>query len=582
MCVGHYYSHQISHPDREPLTPAALNTTTIPCHHIRLGDILVLQGHICQVIRVATNVTTGQHRYLGVGLFTKQLYEEGSFVSNPAPNVVVQYMLSPIFRQYYVLDMVDGMLVCMTETGDVVKNVPVIDQSSFWDRLKTAFLSKKGSLRVLVVQNNDRTLAVDMKVVRGSRLDGLPGTDGTASAKPRPDDGKTELHMACRAINEPLLKSILLRGKTDVNTLDKEQRTALFDSVDSCFESGVRALLETSINLEAMDTNGKTALDLALSRTDSSSQFIAMLLLQKGASPVAGLGNATQEFLSAAAEGDASAIIRLIQVDGASVNCHDRLGYTPLHEAVSFGRVEVVELLLQFGADVNAELCLGGDTPLHLIIDRGEAHRPFYGSVSERSSLPPLRGDHVALIEILLRRGAVASIARFSDGATAQELAAQRLSSERTEVEKTILRKLVSVLNSPPSVQLLAAETELEDRPLVTITGEARNICDNFSVRLQYHKTGAFLPRQSPIGSFIYLPECPTAKKCIGDLERWASKGSSGQSNPAGGSEMKDLWKWIHLPANRVWLPLLIIHHFDSGVYFVANSNSHSRKGGPR
>lgn len=252
------------------------------------------------------------------------------------------------------------MLVCMTETGDVVENVPVIDQSSFWDRLKTAFLSRKGSLRVLVARDNDRILAVDMRVVRGSRLDGLPGTDGTASAKPRPDDGKGELHMACRASNQPLLESILLRDKTDVNTLDTEQRTALFDAVDSCFEPGVRALLETPINLEAMDANGKTALDLAVSRTDSSSQFIAMLLLQKGASPVAGLGNVTQEFLSAAAEGDASAIIRLIQVDGGGVNCRDRLGYTPLHEAVSFGRVEIVELLLQFGADVNAELCLGG------------------------------------------------------------------------------------------------------------------------------------------------------------------------------------------------------------------------------
>lgn len=175
-----------------------------------------------------------------------------------------------------------------------------------------------------------------------------------------------------------------------------------------------------------------------------------------------------------------------------------------------------------------------------MIIDRGEAHRPFYGSVSERSSLPPLRGDHVGLMEILLRRGAVASIARFSDGATAQDLAAQRLSSDRTEVERTILRKLVSVLNSPPSVELLAPETELEDRPLVTITAEARSICDNFSVRLQYHKTGAFLPRQFPIGSFIYLPECPTAKKCIGDLERWAIIPSLGWKAKEGSFTTRD------------------------------------------
>ena len=513
---------------------------------------MILQGRPCKIIRISTSGATGRHRYLGIDLFTKQLYEEGSFVSSPASDVVVQNMIGPILFQYRVQDIVDGKLVCMTEAGDVVNDVPVTDESGLWARLETSFVSGIGSLRVFVVRDNDRILVVDAKVVRGSRLEDLPATNGTASAKRTPDDGKDELHRACRASNEPLLKSILRQAKTDVNTLDKEKRTALFDAVDCGFESGVRALLKTSINLEAMDTSGKTVLDLSLSRTDSSSQSIAMLLLQAGASPIAGFGNATQEFLTAAAEGDASAINRLI-LEGADINSRDRLGYTPLREAVSYGRVEIVELLLQFGANTNAALCLGGNTPLHMIMDGGEAHRPFYGAVRERSSLPFLRGDHVALMKILLRSGAVPSIARFSDGATAQDLAMQCLSSARTETEKAILSKLVAVLNSPPSVEIPAtAEAELGDRPPVTITGEARNIYDNFSVRLQYHKKGAFLPRQSALGSFIYLPGCSNAKKCIEDLERWASKGSSVQSDPTADAGTKDLWKWIHLPVNHV------------------------------
>ncbi|KAK0945526.1 hypothetical protein LTR91_027158, partial [Friedmanniomyces endolithicus] len=55
------------------------NTITIPCHHIRIGDLLILQGRPCQVIRITTSAQTGQHRYLGVDLFTKQLHEESSF-----------------------------------------------------------------------------------------------------------------------------------------------------------------------------------------------------------------------------------------------------------------------------------------------------------------------------------------------------------------------------------------------------------------------------------------------------------------------------------------------------------------------
>ncbi|KAH6854987.1 hypothetical protein B0I37DRAFT_411029 [Chaetomium sp. MPI-CAGE-AT-0009] len=179
----HKLADRIAHPEgivevaetrrpRGPPTPPAPspNTVTIPCHHIRLGDILILQGRPCQVIRISNSSATGQHRYLGVDLFTKQLHEESSFVSNPAPSVVVQTMVGPVFKQYRVLDLQDGQIVAMTETGDVKQNLPVIDQSNLWDRLQKAFNSGRGSVRVLVVTDNGREMAVDMKVVHGSRL----------------------------------------------------------------------------------------------------------------------------------------------------------------------------------------------------------------------------------------------------------------------------------------------------------------------------------------------------------------------------------------------------------------------------
>lgn len=145
-------------------------TVSIPCHHIRMGDILMLQGRACQVIRISTSAATGQHRYLGVDLFTKQLHEESSSVSSPEPSVVVQTMRGPVFKQYRVLDMQDGSIVAMTETGDVKQSLSVIDQSNLWARLKGAFESGRGSLRVLVVNDRGREMAVDMKVIHGSRL----------------------------------------------------------------------------------------------------------------------------------------------------------------------------------------------------------------------------------------------------------------------------------------------------------------------------------------------------------------------------------------------------------------------------
>ncbi|KAI9904147.1 hypothetical protein N3K66_000676 [Trichothecium roseum] len=146
------------------------NTVTIPCHHIRMGDFLMLQGRPCQVIRISTSSATGQYRYLGVDLFSKQLHEESSFISNPAPSVVVQTMLGPVFKQYRVLDMSEGVITAMTETGDVKSGLTVIDQSNLYSRLQNAFESGRGSVRVLVLNDNGQELAVDMKVIHGSRL----------------------------------------------------------------------------------------------------------------------------------------------------------------------------------------------------------------------------------------------------------------------------------------------------------------------------------------------------------------------------------------------------------------------------
>lgn len=147
------------------------NTITIPCHHIRISDLLILQGRPCQVIRITVSAQTGQYRYLGVDLFTKQLHEESSFVSNPSPSVIVQNMLGPVFKQYRVLDIRDdGRVVAMTETGDVKQGLPVIDQGGLWSRLNDSFAHGRGSVRVLVINDGGRELAVDYKIIHGSRL----------------------------------------------------------------------------------------------------------------------------------------------------------------------------------------------------------------------------------------------------------------------------------------------------------------------------------------------------------------------------------------------------------------------------
>ena len=80
-------------------------------------------------------------------------------------------MLGPVFKQYRVLDIRDdGNVVAMTETGDVKQGLPVLDQSSLLGRLTDSFNNGRGSVRVLVINDDGKEMAVDYKVVHGSRL----------------------------------------------------------------------------------------------------------------------------------------------------------------------------------------------------------------------------------------------------------------------------------------------------------------------------------------------------------------------------------------------------------------------------
>lgn len=142
------------------------STFTIPCHHIRIGDLVILQHRPCQVIRITTSAQTGQHRYLGVDLFTKQLHEEPCVVSHPSPSVVLHSLLGPVFKQYRLIDIRDdGRLVAMTESGEIKNGLKVVDQGRLYHRIKEAFGRGSGSVRVLIISDHGKELAVDYKTV---------------------------------------------------------------------------------------------------------------------------------------------------------------------------------------------------------------------------------------------------------------------------------------------------------------------------------------------------------------------------------------------------------------------------------
>ena len=71
------------------------------------------------------------------------------------------------------------------------------------------------------------------------------------------------------------------------------------------------------------------------------------------------------EYLNSQISGEKVDIVQLLVEQGADVTAKDKSFSTPLHLALSFGTPEIVRLLIERGADITAE-DESRRTPLHL------------------------------------------------------------------------------------------------------------------------------------------------------------------------------------------------------------------------
>ncbi|XP_007948317.1 ankyrin repeat and SOCS box protein 10 [Orycteropus afer afer] len=177
------------------------------------------------------------------------------------------------------------------------------------------------------------------------------------------------------------------------------------------FRYNIRALRLWSLTYEEELT---TPLHVAATRGHVD---ILRLLLQRRARPDSAPGGRTA--LHEACSAGRASCAHVLLVAGADPDLPDQDGKRPLHLCGGFGALECAELLLKFGARVDARSEEEDETPLHVAARHG----------------------HVELVELLLRRGACPN-ARDAVGCTPLLVACEAHCLDPDNAEATAARCL--------------------------------------------------------------------------------------------------------------------------------------------
>jgi len=225
-------------------------------------------------------------------------------------------------------------------------------------------------------------------------------------------DGYTPLYFAIHDDDTGFMRILIANG-ADVNTKYPGGETLLQSATITGRTESVKLLLEAGANINAKNDRGQTALHVPLDITNSSykkyklSKDTLELLIAKGADiNLKDKNGRTPLHLAAeSADGD---IVKLLLDKGAEVNAKDdESGFTALHYAARLGKKNVAELLIARSADINAK-------------DK-QGHTPLYVAANH---------DY-KVAELLINKGADSSI-RTESGRTLLQLAQQRKQAEST------------------------------------------------------------------------------------------------------------------------------------------------------
>ncbi|XP_050511386.1 protein phosphatase 1 regulatory subunit 12B isoform X4 [Diabrotica virgifera virgifera] len=174
-------------------------------------------------------------------------------------------------------------------------------------------------------------------------------------------DGLTALHQACIDDNLDMVEFLVENG-ADVNRGDNEGWTPLHATASCGFLSIAKYLIEKGAHVAAVNNDGQLALDIAESQKMEG--LLREEIEDRGIDCEAARNEEELVMLRDAKD--------WLATKSSLVNVpHPKNGATPLHVACAKGYADVIKILLQCGADIDAQ-DVDGWTPLHAAAHWGQ------------------------------------------------------------------------------------------------------------------------------------------------------------------------------------------------------------------
>jgi ankyrin repeat protein len=182
--------------------------------------------------------------------------------------------------------------------------------------------------------------------------------------------GMTELHVAATIEDSELLELVLTRSPQLIDEVDEAGRTALATAVERGCEESVRSLLGAGASMQS--ASGESILNCAA--RNRHDDIVELLLSYQDPHFPTSSGSQTSsqelQLLIAAMKADGE-IVRQVLDLGTNPDARDVDGGTSLQWGAWYGHDEIVSILLEYGADVNAIDSTSGRSALHEAAEHG-------------------------------------------------------------------------------------------------------------------------------------------------------------------------------------------------------------------